>query len=510
MLNNISLNNSSMLGNKVLLTEQDTAKVLGVPKKAVQDLIASGTLQAISGTGKTFVSRYALADLLGEKSPVHFGQHACGQMQADALYYGQENQDCEDYGMITKEYTGGVYPLKDGGYIAQVNMGKTADGKRLRPAKRFKTREEANLYLSQWLKELNGGNAVQQSGVTYSTAQDTTNCQYTDKTFEEYATFILNRGIGRGVSRTIDGYRVSVVPVLEHIGNIKMIDIDRDRLISTFNKLAKKYGPVSLKKAFNTTKMLFEEAFNNEEIPKNPFLRLKVPPSQVVIESHRDAYTDDEIALIFDKAKEYCNKILYPMLTVLECTGMRPGEMRALEWKNIDLEKRTVYISNAVITKFEEISDLRKRPKSHEAIGPTKSESGVRKVGLSTVAVQALKDWRKELDNMPSVMRNSKYVFPSQEGSFRTESSNKCLIQRFVKKAGLEDMHFMLYRFRHTVCTRMFLAGLSINVVQHMLGDNTSSVVTKVYNHMTQEQSLAACGDYYAMQNQKNAKILKN
>ena len=35
-------------------------------------------------------------------------------------------------------------------------------------------------------------------------------------------------------------------------------------------KLAKKYGSVSLKKAFNTTKMLFEEALNNEEIPKNP------------------------------------------------------------------------------------------------------------------------------------------------------------------------------------------------------------------------------------------------
>ena len=66
-------------------------------------------------------------------------------------------------------------------------------------------------------------------------------------------------------------------------------------------------------------------------------------------------------------------------------------------------------------------------------------------------------------------------------------------------------MHFMLYRFRHTVCTRMFLEGLSIQVVQQMLGDNTSTVVTSIYNHMTQEQALSACDEYYDRINQKNA-----
>ena len=253
--------------------------------------------------------------------------------------------------------------------------------------------------------------------------------------------------------------------------------------------------------------MIMEDAYYDGKIPKNPFVRLKAPESKVEIEYYRDAYTDEEIALIFEKAKEYCNKILYPMLTVLECTGMRPGEMRALEWANINLESKTAYIKHAAITRYETITNLKKKPKSYEVIGPTKSASGVRMVKLSNVAVQALIDWRKELDKMPKVMRDSKYVFPSQEGSFRTESSNKCLVQRFVKKAGIQDMHFMLYRFRHTLCTRMFLAGLSINVVQQMLGDSTSNVVTKIYNHMTQEQSLEACSDYYAERDKKDLEI---
>ncbi len=499
-------NNSNIIGDKILLSVQDAARFLGVPKKAIQDLVDAGSLKAVNASGKTYISRYALAEVTGEQSVAHFGQLASGQMLEDAIYYCHKKDfiDCEDDSML-RQYKGSVSTLKDGGYMAQIDMGRSPDGKRLRPSKRFKTREEAEHYLNQRLAELNDEKVYKQNGVTYEIKSEVSNSSYTDKTFEEYATMILNRGIGKAVSRTIDGYRVSLVPVLKYIGNIRMVDIDRDRLMDTFNDLSYKYSKVSLKKAFTTTKMIMEEAFFEEQIPKNPFIRLRMPTSKVQIENTRLPYTDEEIDLIFEKSKEYCNKILYPMIAVLECTGMRPGEMRALEWNNVDFDRKTVDIKHSVIMRYDAINDLRKKPKSYEVIGPTKSIAGVRRVGLSALAVKALKEWRKELDNMPVAMRNSIYVFPSQTGSFRSESSNKCLVQRFVKWAGIQDMNFIFYRFRHTVCTRMFLEGLSIQIVQQMLGDSTSNVVMRIYNHMTQEQALSACDDYYERINQKNA-----
>ncbi len=502
--NNISSNINS---DKILLSVQDASRFLGVPKKVIQDLIDTGLLKAVNASGKTYISRYALSEVTGEKSVAHFGQLASGQTIENTIYYSQQSEftDCEDDSMFVKRYTGSVSALKDGAYMAQIDMGRTSDGKRLRPSKRFKKREEAERYLNQRLAELNGEYIHQQNPVPSNTTLEASNALYTDMTFEEYAKMILNRGIGKAVSRTIDGYRISLVPVLESIGNIKMVDIDRDKLISTFNKLSYRYGKVSLKKAYNTTKMIMEEAYYNELIPKNPFIRLKMPASKVEIENYRLPYSDEEIALVLKKSKVYCNKILYPMICVLECTGMRPGELRAMEWKNIDFDKKTVDIKHAVIERYDVIKDLRKKPKSYEVIGPTKSASGVRRVGLSDLTIQALLDWRKELNTMPVAMRDSIYVFPNEKGEFRSASSNKCLIQRFVKKAGIQDMHFMLYRFRHTVCTRMFLEGLSIQVVQQMLGDNTSTVVTSIYNHMTQEQALSACDEYYDRINQKNA-----
>ena len=492
---------------KVLLTEQDVAKRLGVPKRDVQAMITAGILPVIALPDRNLISSVAVDNLIGKKDTADSGQLGHGYPSSNALYYHQEYDMVDSEEEIMREYKGNISVLKDGRYMVQINLGKSPDGKRMRDSKSFKTKPDAERYLAQRLCELNGVVQQQVSTSLDNTMSDTESANYTDQTFEEYTTMIQNRGIGKAVSRTIDGYRVAVVPVLQYIGNIKMVDIDRDRLINTFNKLSYKYGKVSLKKAFNTTKMIMEDAYYDGKIPKNPFVRLKPPESKVEIEYYRDAYTDEEIALIFEKAKEYCNKILYPMLTVLECTGMRPGEMRALEWANINLESKTAYIKHAAITRYETITNLKKKPKSYEVIGPTKSASGVRMVKLSNVAVQALIDWRKELDMMPKVMRDSKYVFPSQEGSFRTESSNKCLVQRFVKKAGIQDMHFMLYRFRHTLCTRMFLDGLSINVVQQMLGDSSSNVVTKIYNHMTQEQSLEACSDYYEKRDLKDKEL---
>ena len=506
----LNLENSNLgVGNvnKVLLTEQDVAKRLGVPKRDIQAMITAGILPAIALPDRNLISSVAVDNLIGKKDTADSGQLGHGYPVSNALYYHQEYDMVDSEEEIMREYKGNISVLKDGRYMVQINLGKDPDGKRKRDSKSFKTKPDAERYLAQRLSELNGVIQQQVSTAPDNTMSDAESANYTDQTFEEYTTTILNRGIGKAVSRTIDGYRVSVVPVLQYIGNIKMVDIDRDRLINTFNKLSYKYGKVSLKKAFNTTKMIMEDAYYDGKIPKNPFVRLKAPESKVEIEYYRDAYTDEEVALIFEKAKEYCNKMLYPMLAVLESTGMRPGEMRALEWTNVDLERKTAFIKHAVIARFETIKDLRKKPKCYEVIGPTKSASGVRVVKLSNLAVQALIDWRKELDKMPPVMKNSKYVFPSQEGSFRTESSNKCLVQRFVKKAGLQDMHFMLYRFRHTLCTRMFLAGLSINVVQQMLGDSTSNVVTKIYNHMTQEQSLEACGDYYAQRDKKDLEL---
>ena len=65
-------------------------------------------------------------------------------------------------------------------------------------------------------------------------------------------------------------------------------------------------------------------------------------------------------------------------------------------------------------------------------------------------------------------------------------------------------MGLTLYRFRHTMCTRLILAGQPIPVIQRIMGDNTIDVIMKIYTHVTEKQAMAACEGYYDNLNQRH------
>jgi integrase len=495
----------------LLLSEQIVAKELGIPKKAVQELISSGALRAVEVSGKALVPILSLASMLGERETVDFGQQNTVLQSSEELSCVLTNsrlvQDIHEEA-TDMVYTGAISTLKDGRFMVQINKGKKADGSRDRESKGFRDKTQAQKYLDNRLAQLNTTNSVQMPtdiamGRPYTVAIINAHT-YTDKTFEEYAIDTLNGGVGKATSRTIDGYRESLYQVVKHIGNEKMVDIGEVQLRKMFEKLSHYYAKSSLKKSFVTTKMIFDVALSKEDIPSTPFAKLKCPTSKKIVDKEMEAYTDDQIKTILLEAKNYHNPILYPIFAVCECTGIRPGELRALEWTRFNPEEKTLAIRQAISKEYEKIERINQKTKSKEFVSITKSRFGVRTLRLSDLAVQALLDWRKVLDDSPAPMKNSKFIFPSQEGDYKKESSVKCLMQRFVKKVGIEDMGLTLYRFRHTMCTRLILAGQPIPVIQRIMGDNTIDVIMKIYTHVTEKQAMAACESYYDNLNQRH------
>lgn len=495
----------------MLLTEQIVAKELGISKKSVYELIDTGVLPALEVSGKFLVSVLSLASMLGEKEPMDSGQQASRNLHMEEVSCSLTNnvvvqgiqEEAKD--MIFK---GAVSTLKDGRFMVQIEKGKKVDGKRDRESKSFRDKGLAQKYLTDRLAQLNGTKSEQVPQnlpmVQTYTMPIVDMTTYTDKTFEQYTIDTLNAGVGKATTRTIEGYRSVLIKVNKYIGKKKMVDITATELRKMYEELSFLYLKSSLKKAFNTVKMIFDIGVQNKDIPSTPFTTLKCPKSRKVADTEKTPYTDDEIKTIFALSKEYQNPKVYPIFAVLECTGMRPGELRALEWSKFNEKDKTIRVVQAVSKEYEEIEEIGKKTKEKEFISVTKTTYGVRTLKLSDLAVQALLDWRKELNICNPAMKNSKFIFPSQNGSFSSESSIKCLIQRFVKKVGIKDMALTLYRFRHTMCTRLILDGQPIPVIQRIMGDNTIDVIMKIYTHVTQEQAMAACGDYYDRLNQRH------
>lgn len=197
------------------------------------------------------------------------------------------------------------------------------------------------------------------------------------------------------------------------------------------------------------------------------------------------------------------------MFTVFECTGMRPGELRALEWSKFNPKTKTIRINQAITTEYEEIKDIKKTPKSKEVLSATKSEYGVRTLPLSDIAVEALLAWEKRLRRSRNKLKaNSIFMFPTKTGGFRTESASQSMLQRYRARFELEDMEVTFYKFRHTMCTRLALAGYSVQVIQRILGDNTPDVIIKIYTHVNEQMALEAAKEFYDDMNRRHTKMV--
>lgn len=486
--------------NAMLLPVQTVAAELGITEAGVNELIASGMLPSFTVDGSVRISIQALVNML-DFSPALSGQHASGQSAEEELYCRPDFE--REVDSMKREYTGSVSALKDGRFMAQVVVGWDADGKRIRKSAGFKDRESAEKYVEEKVRILKSGGNYDDILIPATATTPEVVGTYTDKTFEEYSVDVLNSGVGRATPRTTEGYRISLSPIIKEIGKNKMVEIDKDTIKPLFSRLSYKYNNASLKKSFRTTKKIFDIAVENGDIPNDFFSKLQCPRSQKPVKDERTPYSTEDRQAIMKYSREYENKVLYTMFAILDCTGMRPSELRALEWSAFDERAKKMHIYQAVTKTYEKIESITKKPKDIEIISTTKSIYSKRKLTLTDMAVAALLEWRKELDTMPRAMRDSKYIFPSKDGSFKSESSVISLIHRFEKKYGIEDLNITLYRFRHTFCTNLVLSGYPIAVVQRLMGDNTADVIMKVYTHVSNEQADIVSKAFYENLNQQ-------
>jgi len=146
-------------------------------------------------------------------------------------------------------------------------------------------------------------------------------------------------------------------------------------------------------------------------------------------------------------------------LIVLFFTGLRFGEMAALKWKNVDLDRRTARICETLVYGVE---------------GRTKTKKSNRDIDLLGPVVDALVEERQRRH------KKSDYVFLDIHGKPLTPDHVREVIWKpALKKAGIEYRPLM--QTRHTFATISLSLGESIGWVQHMLGHSSLQMIFTRY-----------------------------
>lgn len=160
-----------------------------------------------------------------------------------------------------------------------------------------------------------------------------------------------------------------------------------------------------------------------------------------------------------DRVIEAAEPEFEPMLVVGFKTGLRPGELFALRWEDVDLVKRQICV---------------KRTYTKGRFGPTKGGRG-RHVPLTTEALAALRQIEKR-----SKLRGE-LVFSDADGEPITISKFRRVLQRACRKAGVKRV--TPKALRHTFASHLAMRGKTQRQIQKLLG-HANLRTTERYAHL--------------------------
>jgi integrase len=194
-----------------------------------------------------------------------------------------------------------------------------------------------------------------------------------------------------------------------------------------------------------------------------------VDPSQVKRDEEIQPLNSDQTRAFLKAAEGNRLEALY---VVAVHTGMRPGEILALKWDDVDLDSGTLQLNRAL---------------SDGEFNSPKTPRSRRRIKLTTGSVKALRAHRKrqleERIQHAGLWKDYGLVFPSTVGTPINHRNLARSFKALLKCAGLPQA-VRLYDLRHTCATLLLFRNVHPKNVQELLGHASIALTLDTYSHV--------------------------
>ena len=268
--------------------------------------------------------------------------------------------------------------------------------------------------------------------------------------------------------------------IIPHLGHVPLQKLTVLQVQSFANHLLKSgyqgkgsprgLSPKSVKDAVGLLKLSLEQAITWGLLTRNPAVGVKIPK---VVHKEMQVITEAQAEMILSALEG--TYVWLPTMIAYH-TGMRRGEILALCWDCVDLEKATIKVSHSFSLQDKK-GPLFKEPKT---------KAGRRTVEIGPTLVHVLQKHRK-LQVEAKLAKGKKWknkhnlVCTRDDGSYIPP---KALSEFFSYQAKQLGIDLTFHGLRHTHVSMLIKAGVPINVISARIGHSNPSTTHDVYSHL--------------------------
>lgn len=246
--------------------------------------------------------------------------------------------------------------------------------------------------------------------------------------------------------------------ILPYFGNKRVNDITAADIRQWQNELIKiGYSPTYLKTINNQLSAIFNYAVRYYDLKSNPCAKAGSMGKSKAEEM--DFWTGEEFRRFIDSVMN--KRLSYMAFMTLYWTGMRLGELLALNPKDVDLEKRTISITKSY-----------QRLGKKDVITPPKTPKSKRVITIPEFLAADIKDYMDSLYDLQEDDRLfliTKYYLEHE-------------MQRGIKESGVKRIR--VHDLRHSHASMLIELGFSPLEIANRLGHEKVETTLNTYAHL--------------------------
>lgn len=310
------------------------------------------------------------------------------------------------------------------------------------------TKKEAEKFLIEKLNEIEKGIVVDCKKMTVQ--------EYFCFWYEKCCVTKLSITTYESYKRNIDKY------IIPYLGSIRLSNLLPLQLQSFYNMLLKTLSNTTIIYIHRIIHKALNQAVKWDLIVRNVADKVELPKKekyQAKVLNYKD------ITKLIEAVK---NTYIYIPVMIAISTGMRRGEILGLTWDNIDLEKKTIDVVQAIYPTKNGLEVL-----------PPKTKTSIRRITLPPTLVEILKEYK--------IKAKGDFVCTLDDGKIISPSSLNHKFKQILQDNNLPSIRF--HDLRHSHASLLLSQGVQAKFISERLGHSNINITMDLYSHMYEESS---------------------